>query len=118
VDYITRGRGVTIHKTDCVNALHTEPERAISVSWATEGAGNFSANIQMICYDHTSLLGEITNYIEDMGVPLTALAVKLNKNKTCTITTTLQVQSREQLDNVVKKLQKRSDVIEAYRSVN
>ncbi|MBE5783096.1 MAG: bifunctional (p)ppGpp synthetase/guanosine-3',5'-bis(diphosphate) 3'-pyrophosphohydrolase [Clostridiales bacterium] len=118
VGYITRGRGVTIHKTDCVNALHTEPERAISVSWATEGAGNFSANIQMICYDHTSLLGEITNYIEDMGVPLTALAVKLNKNKTCTITTTLQVQSREQLDNVVKKLQKRSDVIEAYRSVN
>ena len=74
--------------------------------------------MQIICYDHPSLLGEITSYIEDMGVPLTALSIKLNKNKTCTITTTAQVQSREQLDNAIKRLQKRSDVIEAYRSVN
>ena len=80
--------------------------------------GTFSANIQIICYDHNSLLGEITNYIEDMGIPLTALAVKINKNKTCSITTTLQVKSREQLDSALMKLHKRSDVIEAYRSVN
>ena len=118
VGYITRGRGVTVHKADCVNALHTEPERAIPVSWANEDAGTFSANIQIICYDHTSLLGEITNYIEDMGIPLTAIAVKINKNKTCNITTTLQVKSREQLDSALLKLQRRSDVIEAYRSVN
>ena len=118
VGYITRGRGVTVHKADCVNALHTEPERAIPVSWAMEDAGTFSANIQIICYDHTSLLGEMTNYIEDMGIPLTALAVKINKNKTCNITTTLQVKSREQLDSALAKIQRRSDVIEAYRSVN
>ena len=118
VGYITRGRGVTIHKADCVNALHTEPERAIPVSWANEGAGTFSANIQIICYDHSSLLGELTNYIQDLGLPITAMAVKLNRNKTCTITTTLQVQGKEQLDDALKKLQKRSDVIEAYRSAN
>ena len=116
VGYITRGRGVTIHKADCVNALHTEPERSIPVSWAEEGEGSFSANIQLICYDHNSLLGELTNYIQDLGLPLTAITVKLNKNKTCTITTTLMVQSREQLDGALTKLQKRSDVIEAYRS--
>ena len=118
VGYITRGRGVTVHKADCVNALHTEPERAIPVSWAEEEAGDFSANIQIICYDHNSLLGEITNYIEDMGIPLTAIAVKINKNKTCNITITLQVKSREQLDSALQKIQRRSDVIEAYRSVN
>ena len=118
VGYITRGRGVTVHKADCVNALHTEPERAIPVSWAGEDAGTFSANIQIICYDHTQLLGELTNYIQDLGLPITAITVKLNKNKTCTITTTLLVQSREQLDGALKKLQKRSDVIEAYRSAN
>ena len=116
VGYITRGRGVTIHKADCVNAQHTEPERAIPVSWADEGAGTFSANIQIICYDHNSLLGELTNFIQDMGLPITAITVKLNKNKTCTITTALQVQSREQLDSALIKLQRRSDVIEAYRS--
>jgi len=118
VGYITRGRGVTIHKADCVNACHTEPERAVPVSWATESTGTFSANIQVICYDHPALLGEITTNIDEMKIPMTALAVKLNKNKTCTITITLQVQSREQLDSALQKIKRRPDVIEAYRSVN
>lgn len=118
VGYITRGRGVTVHKADCVNALHAEPERAVPVSWAGEETGTFSANIHVICYDHSSLLGELTNYIEDQGVPLTALSVKINKNKTCTIITTLQVKSREQLDGLLLKLSRRSDVIDAYRSAS
>ena len=118
VGYVTRGRGVTVHKVDCVNAVHGEPERAINVSWAEDGMGDFNANIQIICYDHPSLLGEITVFVDDMKLPITAVAVKVNKNKTCSITMTLKVQSRTQLDNALKKLQKRSDVIEAYRSVN
>ena len=118
VGYITRGRGVTVHKADCVNALHSEPERAVPVSWAAEELGVFSANVVIICYDHNSLLGEITNFIQDQGIPLTALSVKLNKNKTCTITATIQVKSREQLDASLMKLQRRSDVIEAYRSAS
>ena len=118
VGYITRGRGVTVHKADCVNALHSEPERAIPVSWAAEELENFSANVIIICYDHNSLLGEITNFIQDQGIPLTALSVKLNKNKTCTIMTTMQVKSREQLDAALVKIQRRSDVIEAYRSAS
>lgn len=118
VGYITRGRGVTVHKSDCVNALHTEPERAIPVSWAESGAGSFSAHIQLICYDHPALLGELTAFVGEMNLPLTAMAVKLNKNKTCNVTMTMEVTSREQLDNAIRKLQRRSDVVEAYRSVN
>lgn len=118
VGYVTRGRGVTVHKADCVNALHNEPERSVPVSWADEDVGTFSANIHIICYDHSSLLGELTNYIEDQGVPLSAISVKINKNKTCTIITTLQVKSREQLDGLLLKLSRRSDVIDAYRSAS
>ena len=118
VGYITRGRGVTVHKADCVNALHTEPERVVPVSWAEEDAGAFNATIQIICYDHSALLGELTAFIDEQGLPITAISVKLNKNKTCNITVSLQVRSREQIDGVIRKLQKRSDVIEAYRSVN
>ena len=118
VGYITRGRGVTVHKADCVNALHTEPERAVPVSWADEGAGTFSANVQLICYDHSALLGELTAFMEEQKMPLTAISVKLNRNKTCNITMTFPVQSREQLDSVIRKLQRRSDVVEAYRGIN
>ena len=118
VGYITRGRGVTIHKADCVNAIHSEPERAVPVSWASEGTGTFSANIQLTCYDHTALLGELTSYMEEMKIPLTAISVKMNKNKLQNITMSLLVQSREQLDGAIRKLQKRADVVEAYRSIN
>lgn len=118
VGYITRGRGVTIHKADCVNAIHSEPERAVPVSWASEGTGTFSANIQLMCYDHSALLGELTGQMEEMKIPLTAISVKMNKNKLLNITMTLLVQSREQLDGTIRKLQKRADVVEAYRSIN
>ena len=77
---------------------------------------DFSANINIICYDHPSLLGEITAFVDDMKLPITAVAVKVNKNKTCSIIMTLKVKSRAQVDEAIKKLQNRSDVIEAYRS--
>ena len=116
VGYITRGRGVTVHKADCINALHVEEERVVNVSWAEEETGEFSANFQIICYDHPSLLGEITAFVDALKMPITAVAVKVNKNKTCSIMMTVKVHSRAQLDDALKKLQNRSDVIEAYRS--
>lgn len=116
VGYITRGRGVTVHKADCVNAQHTEPERAVDVSWADESMGRFQTSIQLIAYDHPSLLGELTVYVQDSGVPITAMSVKLNKNKTCTIHMVVEVESRERLDQTLRRIQKRADVIEAFRA--
>ena len=115
VGYITRGRGVTIHKADCINALYTEPERQVGVSWAMENAGRFKTTLQIMAYDHDNLLGELTNYVQDTGAPISAISGKVNKNKTCTITIVVQVESREQLDAVLRRIQKRADVIEAFR---
>ena len=119
VGYITRGRGVTVHKADCVNAGQGEKERQVEVSWAEENAGKFDACIQIIAYDHVSLLGELALFIGDMNVPITAVSAKLNpKNKTSAITMVIQVSSREQVDRVIKQLQKRSDVVEVFRSAS
>ena len=116
VGYITRGRGVTVHKADCVNAQYTEPERQVRVSWAEDNGGRFNTTVQVIAYDHPSLLGELTVFVQDGGTPITAMSVKINKNKTCTIHMVLQVESREKLDQVLRRIQKRSDVIEAFRA--
>ena len=51
-----------------------------------------------------------------LNLPITAVAVKVNKNKTCSIMMTVKVHGRTQLDDALKKLQNRSDVIEAYRT--
>ena len=116
VGYITRGRGVTVHKADCVNAQYSEPERKVNVSWAGQNEGRFNTTIQIIAYDHPSLLGELTVFIQDGGAPITAMSVKMNKNKTVTIHMVVQVESREKLDAVLKRVQKRPDVIEAFRA--
>ena len=56
VGYITRGRGVTVHKADCLNATNSEQERLVEVSWAdTEAGAAFNASIHIIAYDHVSL---------------------------------------------------------------
>ena len=117
VGYVTRGRGVTIHKADCVNAINGEVERRANVCWADESAGQFDASISVIAYDHVSLLGELAMYIGEMNVPIKAVTAKVNdKNKTSMITLTLAVSSREQVDKVIKQLQRRQDIIEVFRT--
>ncbi len=117
VGYITRGRGVTVHKADCLNATNSEQERMVEVSWADTDAGaSFNASINIIAYDHVSLLGELALCIGNMDVPIMAVSAKRDdKHKTSVITMVIQVKSREQLDRVFKQLQNRSDIIEIYR---
>ena len=117
VGYITRGRGVTIHKADCVNAQSGEEERRVHVSWAEESSGQFEASIQVIAYDHVSLLGELAMYIGELNVPIRAVSAKVDDKKGISVIgMTLSVSSREQVDRVIRQLQKRQDIIEVYRS--
>ena len=117
VGYITRGRGVTVHKADCINATNSEQERMVEVSWAgASDLANFNASINIIAYDHVSLLGELALCIGNMDVPIVAVSAKRDeKKKTSSITMVIQVKSREQLDRVFTQLHKRSDIIEVYR---
>lgn len=117
IGYITRGRGVTVHKADCLNATNSEQERMVEVSWAdTEAGAAFNASINIIAYDHVSLLGELALFIGNLDVPIMAVSAKRDeRHKTSVITMAIQVKSREQLDRVIKQLHNRSDIIEIYR---
>ncbi len=118
IGYITRGRGVTIHKADCPNVSASEHERMVEVSWANTEGGSFNASINIIAYDHVSLLGQLALSIGNMGVPIMAVSAKRdNKHKTSVITMVVQVASREQLDKVIKALQRRTDIMEVYRGI-
>ena len=117
VGYITRGRGVTIHKAECVNAINGEKERQIDVAWADTDVGSFAASIKVVAYDHVSLLGEIATYIGEMNVPIKAVSAQAeDKTKTSTIKLVLEVHSRDQMDKVIKQLRKKSDIIDVYRT--
>ncbi|NLM85473.1 MAG: bifunctional (p)ppGpp synthetase/guanosine-3',5'-bis(diphosphate) 3'-pyrophosphohydrolase [Clostridiales bacterium] len=114
--YITRGRGVTVHKADCVNTVNAEPERLINVSWADEETGNFNAGLRVIVYDSPNILGEIIMFVANGGTPVAAGSQEEVKKGIRTLQLIIQVSSRDQVRAVVSRLQKRSDVLEAYRS--
>ncbi len=116
VGYITRGRGVTVHKADCINMIsEVDQDRLVEVSWDQEAKSQFSGTIQIISYDRDGLLADLVLAISSLKVTMSAISAKKNKNQTCTITVTLEVENRMELDKVIKQLSKRSDIVEIYR---
>ncbi len=117
IGYITRGRGVTIHKADCANAMSGETERRVEVEWADESLGAFTASIKIVAYDKPNLLVEIATVISEMNISIKNVAASLDdKNRIATFRFAVEVKSREQMDKVVKQLMKKSDVIDVFRA--
>jgi len=116
VGYITRGRGVTVHKADCPNVGDPDDERMIEVEWADTGDGDFNATINIIAYDSVTLMGDLATSVNNLGVPIIGVAVKRDKKRrTSNVTMVVQVKSRETLDKLIKALKRRTDVVEVFR---
>ena len=125
IGYITRGRGVSVHRADCLNVreiVENEPERLVDVAWAGDATGNFSAEIQIIAYDHSGLLADLSLLFSQIEVPILSISARTNArsgasaaNATTSINLTIETRNTLQLDKVIRQLKKRSDVIEVYR---
>ncbi|MDR2658270.1 MAG: TGS domain-containing protein, partial [Oscillospiraceae bacterium] len=120
VGYITRGRGVTVHKADCSNARAEqagESERMVGVKWDRECPADnvFNADIQIVAADHDGLLGELAALLAIMNVKVMTIHAHAHENGSCTIHMTIKINSKDQLDKVMKGIQKRSDVVEVFR---
>jgi GTP pyrophosphokinase len=116
IGFITRGRGVTVHKADCSNVTASDAERMIEVEWADTDGGDFNATINIIAYDSVSLMGDLATSVNNVGVPIVGVNVKRDKKRrTSNVTMVVQVKSREELDKLIKAVRRRSDVVEVYR---
>ena len=114
VGYVTRGRGVTIHRRDCPNILRlSDSDRLIEVSWGAK-AQTFPVNIYITAYDRTKLLGEISTIIgaEDINIAAARQGIKGNLS---IFYITIEVNSIAQLSRVLAKIEKLPNVIEAQR---
>ena len=118
VGFITRGRGVSVHKIDCPNAVNGERERMVAVTWADMEVGTFCGSIKVIGYDRIGLLGDVTSFISGLGVPIRFSTTSVGRNKIATIRLVLEVKSKEQMDSVIRQLQRRKDIIDVFRVTN
>ena len=120
IGYITRGRGVSIHRQDCVNvsAYISSPEekaRLIDVSWASDIDTSYVANLKLICNDRDGLVVEAVNIINDMKLPLKAVNGRAAKGNACLIDVSVAISNSGELTRLINKLQKIPDVIEVTR---
>lgn len=118
VGFITRGRGVSIHRTDCPNLstiLEGQEERSIEVTWDIEKKSSYSAEIQIRATDRPGLLAEIALRVNDADVGLLSLNARTNKDKSVMINMTLEIHDKEQLNELMKRLRRIGNVFDVYR---
>ncbi len=117
IGYITRGRGVSIHRKDCNNIKDGffEEERLIEVEWEANNSASYKTEIQIIAMDKYGLLSEINKLINDMKISVTAVNAKTNKNNTAIINLTVEITNTEQLEKVMAQFKKLSEIKEVYR---
>ena len=123
VGFVTRGRGLSIHRTDCINMIHlSESERArlIPAEWETEvtekSGGQYLAEIKMYANDQQGLLMEISLIFTEGNVDVKSMNVRTSKKGTATIEMGFIVHGREELERIVKKLQQLSGIIDIERA--
>lgn len=117
IGYITRGRGVSIHRADCINLNDPSVEqlRLIEVSWVDEYKASFSSEIQIIARDRQMLLADITKAISDMKITVTAISARTTRNKQAIINIMVEINDIEQLKRVIKQFKKIDEVIDVFR---
>ena len=118
VGYITRGRGVSVHRADCVSLKDpdVEKDRMIEVAWETQGTdASYEAEIRLITYNRTGLLAEISVMLASQNVPVSAISGHAYKESTYIFHVSIIIKDTAQLNKIIRELKKWPDVIEVDR---
>ncbi|MFT6906592.1 MAG: GTP pyrophosphokinase [Oleiphilaceae bacterium] len=120
--YITIGRGVSIHRQDCMNLLQLEdmePNRIIEVSWGNESDTSYGANIEVQAYDREGLLRDITTVLANEKANVTGVnSFSDAQENTAVINVSMEVNSLDALGKVLAKIKQLPNVIDAKRKRN
>jgi GTP pyrophosphokinase len=118
VGYITRGRGVSVHRLDCPNIVHMpdyERERQLDVAWGTiHKEQSYAVPVEIIAYDRDGLLRDLTTVIADDHVNISKVNVDTRQD-IASIQLTLQIASMDQLSRILSRIERISSVVEARR---
>lgn len=107
IGYITRGRGVTVHRLDCPNIVNTdEPERLIEVTWIKQTSGTFQVNIEIVSYDRTGLMADILAVLSDNKTSVSSANINVNDAGVATMRLGIQIKDLQQLEYIMTKIRR------------
>ncbi len=118
IGYITRGRGVSVHRKDCTNVTNTieGDTRFIDVKWYTSSNVAYKADIIVMANDRAALLMDVTNTIGEAKIPLKAINARTTRDQIVIMNLTMEITDTEQLDKIIKKLKKIDSVFDVTRN--
>ncbi len=123
VGFVTRGRGVSIHRTDCINIINLpdlERVRLIDAEW--EGTtddvaeGKYLADIKIYANNRNGLLADISRTLSEKNIDIISMNTRVNKQGLATLSTSFEISSREELIRIVDKLKSIESVIDIERT--
>ena len=117
IGYITKGRGVSVHRKDCVNVkdLLTEENRIIDVKWYEETKEHYNVSIEVLANDRKGLLVDILNTIKETKANLMGVSTKTTKERIAIMDIDIEVENIEELNKVIRNIKKVDSVYEVRR---
>jgi len=117
--FITKGKGVSIHRTDCHNITNlpeSEKARLIPVSWdSAKSTGAYNVDVNIIANDRKGLFSDISRACDDMDVNIAGVNLKTNSDYTVSIAMTLTISSTSEMSKILRALRGIQSVLEVYR---
>lgn len=124
VGFVTRGRGMTVHRTDCVNILHlseAERVRLLDAEWGPEANeeefGKYLAEVKIFANDRSGLILEVTKIFTEQKMDVKSMNVRTSKQGTATIEMGFSVHGRDELTRTIERLRQVEGVLDIERAV-
>ena len=121
VGFITRGRGVTIHRTDCSNVINlseAERSRLIEAEWQStpEGRGDYQAELKLYAQDRTGLIADVTKIFLDNNINIQSMNTRIGKQNISTLDIVFDIHGRDELQRLIERVSKIRGVIDIERT--
>ena len=122
VGYVTRGRGVTIHRTDCINVMNMSSEdrnRLIDAEWQVpevETGERYIADLNIYAFNRTGLIVDISKLFTERKIDISSLNTRTSKQGIATINISFEVGSKEELNSLIEKLRQIESVKDIERT--
>jgi GTP pyrophosphokinase len=118
IGYITRGKGVTVHRQTCPNVVNEQDqERLVQVDWGRTGQHMFPITIRVEAWDRVGLARDVAALLADEGLSMTAQTAVVHKDQTATVWATVEVSGLDKLSRVLYRLEGVKDVFSVMREV-
>lgn len=117
IGFITRGRGVSVHRADCPNVTHgqNDVDRLIDVEWDYDSNERFEVNMEIVAYDRTGIMAEIMATLAEMKISILSVNAKTSDTKNVTIHMGISIKDLAQFEFVATKIRRLKDVYAVER---